>query len=105
MSVHMNFPQLIQAKGEVMKVGRDPTCDLMLSLIIFTGSADEDLQLAKVSRVQFQLQRTGNNVVLEDKSMNGTYVNGLKLWKGKQYSLDQGNTISVLDGFRDVHVH
>ena len=44
MSVHMNFPQLIQAKGEVMKVGRDPTYDLMLSPIIFTGSADEDLQ-------------------------------------------------------------
>ena len=28
--------------------------------------------------------------------MNGTYVNGLKLGKGKQHSLDQGDTISML---------
>ena len=50
----------------------------------------------KVSRVKFQLQRMGNNVVMEGKLMNGTYVNGLKLGKGKQHSLDQGDTISML---------
>ena len=38
----------------------------------------------------------GNNVVMEGKLMNGTYVNGLKLGKGKQHSLDQGDTISML---------
>ena len=50
----------------------------------------------KFLRVKFQLQRMGNNVVMEGKLMNGTYVNGLKLGKGKQHSLDQGDTISML---------
>ena len=57
-----------------MKVGRDPSCDLMLNEVIFMGSTDEDLQLAKISRAQFELQRTGTNLVLKDKSMNGTYM-------------------------------
>ena len=42
------------------------------------------------------MQRTENNAVMEGKLMNGTYVNGLKLGKGKQHSLDQGDTISML---------
>ena len=53
-----------------MKVGRDPTFDLMLNEVLFTSSTDEDLHLVKVSRVQFQLKMTGANVVLDDKSMN-----------------------------------
>ena len=56
---HQLSPVLTPVKGEVMKVGRDPTCcDLVLKEIVFTGSTDEDLQLGKVSQVQFQLQRT-----------------------------------------------
>ena len=31
-----------------------PSCDLMIHKVIFMGSTDEDLQLAKGSRVQFQ---------------------------------------------------
>ena len=58
-SDHQLSPVLTPVKGEVMKVGRDPTCcDLVLKEIVFTGSTDEDLQLGKVSQVQFQLQRT-----------------------------------------------
>ena len=57
-----------------MKVGRDPSCDLMLNEVIFMGSTDEDQQLAKISRAQFELQRTGTNLVLKDKAMNGTYM-------------------------------
>ena len=30
-----------------------PSFDLMIHKVIFTGSTEEDLQLAKVSRVQF----------------------------------------------------
>ena len=48
-----------------MNVGRDPTCDLMLNEVLFTSSTDEDLHLVKVSRVQFQLQMTGANAVLD----------------------------------------
>ena len=60
-SDHQLSPVLTPVKGEVMKVGRDPSCcDLVLKEIVFTGtgSTDEDLQLGKVSQVQFQLQRT-----------------------------------------------
>ena len=96
-SKHQLSPVLTPVKGEIMKVGRGPSCcDLVLNEIVFMGSTDEDLQLGKVSRVQFQLQRSGNNVVIEDNSMNGTYVNGLKLGKGGQHSLDQEDTISIL---------
>ena len=64
-SDHQLSPVLTPVKGEVMKVGRDPSCcDLVLKEIVFMGSTDEALQLGKVSRVKFQLQRTGSNVVL-----------------------------------------
>ena len=36
-----------------------PSCDLMIHKVIFTSSTEEDLQLAKVSRVQFQFLKTG----------------------------------------------
>ena len=80
-------------KVDVMKVGRDHSCDLWMTEAVFTGSTD--LQLGKVSRVQFQLLREGATVVLEDKSMNGTYVNGMKLGKGRRHCLDQENIISI----------
>ena len=41
----------------------------MLNEVTFTSSTEEDLKLAKISWVQFQLQKTGINVVLEDKSI------------------------------------
>ena len=48
----------------------------MMTEAVFTGSNDEDLQLGKVSQVKFQLLREEASVLLEDKSMNGPYVNG-----------------------------
>jgi pSer/pThr/pTyr-binding forkhead associated (FHA) protein len=39
---------------------------------------------------------TWTGVALLDKSMNGTYVNGLKVGKDKQHSLDHGDVISLL---------
>ena len=45
-----------------------PACDLMLNEVIFTSSTEED-----------QVAEAGTNVELEDKSMNGTYVNRLNL--------------------------
>ena len=94
-SIHKLLPVLTQVKGDVMKVGRDHSCDLWMTEAVFTGSTDEDLQLGKVSRVQFQLLREGATTVLDNKSMNGTYVNGMKLGKGRRFCLDQENIISI----------
>ena len=95
-SKHKLTQVLTPVKGEVIKVGRDNSCDLMMTETVFTGSTDEDLQLGKVSRVQFQLHKEGANVVLEDKSMNGTFVNGMKVGKDKRHCLDQEDIISIL---------
>ena len=39
--------------------------------------------------------------------MNGTFVNGFKLGKGKQHSIPRSrrNDLSFTDGFRGIHVH
>jgi len=89
-------PVLNAVMGQMVKVGRDPSCTLALDEKMFVGSTDEDLQFGKISRVQFQLSKVGAGVALLDKSMNGTYVNGLKVGKDKQHSLDHGDMISIL---------
>ena len=68
----------------------------MMTEAVFTGSTDEDLQQGKVSRVQFQLLREEATVLLEDKSMNGPYVNGIKLGKCRRRCLNQDDIISIL---------
>ena len=68
----------------------------MMTEAVFTGSTDEDLQLGKVSRVQFQLLGEGATLMLEDKSMNGIYVNRMKLGKGRRRCLNQENIIFIL---------
>ena len=49
-----------------------------------------------MSRLQFELHRVGTNAWIEDKSMNGTCVNGMKLGKEDQHCIDQGDVISIL---------
>ena len=58
---HLNNPRpvLHPITGEVVRVGRDPSCYLVVDEMMFLGSTDEDLQSAKISRVQFQLSRVG----------------------------------------------
>ena len=49
--VLITFPSF-NASQEGDHEGRQgPSCDLMIHKVIFTGSTEEDLQLAKVSRV------------------------------------------------------
>ena len=75
-----------------MKVGRDhDSSDLTVDDSLFTGSTDKYLQCSQVSRVHFE-------------SMKGTYVNGIKVGKGKQQSLDQGDVVAILQRDFDVFV-
>ena len=87
-SEHQLTQVLTPVKREMTKVGRDNSCDLMMTQTVFTGSTDEDLQLGKVS---FQLHRERANLVLEDKSMNG-----MKVGKDNRHCLDQEDIISIL---------
>lgn len=87
---------------ETFKVGRDLSCNKIIDETMFIGSTEEDLQIVKVSRVQFQLNKEGNNVALVDKSMNGTYVNGFKVGKDKQHGLEHGDVIAILKFNYDV---
>ena len=70
---------LRQSLGSIQNKKDDPKCQ---ESCIITKNQVVQIQ-KKVLRVKFQLQRTENNAVMEGKSMNGTYVNGLKLGKGK----------------------
>ena len=98
-------PVLVPVKGETMKVGRDhDSSDLTVDDSLFTGSNDKYLQCSQVSRVHFELKRVGSSVALIDQSMNGTYVNGIKVGKGKQQSLDQGDVVAILQRDFDVFV-
>ena len=74
----------------------------MMTEAVFTGSNDEDLQLGKVSQVKFQLLREEASVLLEDKSMNGPYVNGKKLGKCRRRFL---NHFYITDRLRGIFLH
>ena len=98
-------PVLVPVKGETMKVGRDhDSSDLTVDDSLFTGSNDKYLQCSQVSRVHYELKRVGSSVALIDQSMNGTYVNGIKVGKGKQQRLDQGDVVAILQRDFDVFV-
>ena len=87
---------MLSVTGDLFKVSRDPSCTLMEDENLFKDSTEEDLQIEKVSRVQFYLSRVGAGVALVDKSMNSTYVNHLLMGKDKHYSIDHGYVISLL---------
>merc|ERR1719450_816891 len=89
-------PVLIPVRDEVLKIGRDLSCDIIVNESMFIESGDEDLKIGKVSRVQFEIKKVDNLVVVIDRSMNGTYVNGIKVGKDKEQILDQGDVVAIL---------
>ena len=50
----------------------------------------------EVSRLQFELHRVGMNAWIEDKSMNGTCANGIKLGTEDHHCIYQGHVIPIL---------
>lgn len=70
-------------QGEVLSIGRDmKTVNIVLK--------DES-----VSRTHCILYFRGNQIILQDYSMNGTLVNGKKIEKEKEYPLHQGDRIQI----------
>ena len=85
-------------KNPTVCAGRDgEACAIVFKSEIFHGKGD-DIEVDKVSRVHFQLayDPTEEKTVLEDLSMNGTWVNGARVGRKNTMVLDHGSTISIL---------
>ncbi|XP_034945472.1 ovarian-specific serine/threonine-protein kinase Lok-like [Chelonus insularis] len=90
----------IQMTKEIYTFGRDPNCDG-----IFTAQniLKQNLLMA-ISKIHFKIIRKVINnkndkvVYLEDSSQNGTFVNKVKVGRGKRVVLDNNDVISLAEG-------
>eukprot|EP00092_Neocalanus_flemingeri_P039015 GFUD01042471.1.p1 GENE.GFUD01042471.1~~GFUD01042471.1.p1 ORF type:complete len:687 (-),score=183.83 GFUD01042471.1:48-2108(-) len=80
---------------ERFTVGREQYCKLVFEEFMFPGS-EENLQCNKTSRVQFEVFIENSRPYIQDKSMNGTFVNGVKLNRDDSKRLNHGDVISIL---------
>ena len=78
-------------------MGRETSCNLVLEDFMFPGPEDdENLQWNKTSRVQFEIIIENETPHMIDRSMNGTFVNGIRLSKDVFKQLCHGDVISIL---------
>ena len=86
----------VQLDKDCVKVGRDPDqCHLVLTHQTFQSL---EHSVEKVSRIHLVLYReqSDDNSGVNDLSMNGTFVNKVKVGKGDKMILEHCNVISVL---------
>jgi len=87
--------ELVLGSSEKFLVGREHTCDFMLEEHMFPPSIS-DLQCNNASRVQFEIVNENEGLFISDKSMNGTYLNCVRLKKDIARRLNHGDMISIL---------
>lgn len=79
-----NIDLKVKAKGaKQWNFGRNAQCDIPYS------------QTSRLSNKHFKIWSGENNVMIQDTSTNGTWVNKQRIVKGKNYILGQGDEISV----------
>ena len=78
--------------GDTFAIGRGPYCDFQLDPATFEEE-EENLNHNKTSRVHLLLANELGELILYDKSTNGTYVNGIKVEKIK---LSSGDKVAML---------
>ena len=91
-------------KNLAVCAGRDgDSCAIVFKSETFDGKG-EDIVVDKVSRVHFRLSYdpTEEKAVLEDLSMNGTWVNGARVGRKNTMVLEHGSTISILSPILSV---
>ena len=77
------------------KVGRDETkCDYVLRDWMFPS--DSAFNIDQTSRLHFLISRKNGKSYLENKSSNGTFVNGTSVSKDEERCLKNGSRISIL---------
>ena len=92
----LEYIQLDQVK---LKAGRDPDqCNILLTSLTFQQKEEVDLRLEKISRVHFCIDKElgADNALLTDTSLNGTWVNNVKLGEEKKMTLEHCSIIAVL---------
>lgn len=101
-------PAVISACFENIRTGcrtylKVPTDgDLMIGLL---GHLSDQFAGADfVSREHFHLIRKLDSIYIKDTSSNGTYINGVRLMKGKEYALASGTVIGLGDPSFDEHL-
>jgi len=84
--------------NEEIRAGRDhDQCRVVLTETTFPNG-DSNLSIEKVSRVHFILNKGhgASGPFLTDMSMNGTWIDSIRVGKDQSASLSHGNVISVL---------
>ena len=92
-------PTLTPLKGSTVSVGREG--NIVIDERLFEAAGDE--QHLKTSRVHFEVFVRNGLVGLVDKSLHGTFVKGLKVGKDKEYRLNHGDVISVVEAQFEVY--
>lgn len=85
---------VVALMNELYTFGRSIECDVMIT----EEHANKEF-LTVISKVQFAIYKESlegvDNVYLEDRSMNGTFVNQHKVGKGNKIVLNCGDKISL----------
>jgi len=87
--------ELVLGNSEKFLVGREHTCDFLLEEHMFPSSSN-DLQCSNASRVQFEIVLENDVLFISDLSMNGTFLNCVRLKKDIARRLNHGDMISIL---------
>jgi serine/threonine-protein kinase Chk2 len=85
----------IELAGNEYTFGRDPSCDYSFSSSV---AADTNPHIQAFSKLHFKVVKEDSSnltVFLEDKSSNGTFVNGEKVGKNKKVPLRNNDEISL----------
>ena len=100
--VTMKEPVQVFSLGSPFTVGRNPsTCDLFINWELFNdnfGEEFEDEDYVRISRRHFIIDKEvgEDSAVLTDLSMNGTFVDGVRLGKDRKFILRHCSVISIL---------
>ena len=99
----------VPLKNQAMCAGRDSdVCSVVFKSINFDGKGC-DVGVEKVSRVHFQLTfyLMHEKTTLEDLSMNGTWVNGIRIGKKNMTVMEHCSGLQKIrngDPFREMYV-
>jgi len=88
-------PEKLTIDTDSYTIGRSHSCNITLSL----RNCDRNF-LSNVSREHFSIKRVcdplaGSQIIIEDISSNGTWVDGRKVGKGEKRVLSNGDEISL----------
>ena len=85
------FRRMDLTKDET-KFGRAPNCDYQISMQKDKLTVNEYFN---VSKEHFSIIHSDNKAFLTDHSMNGSFINGIRVGNGHSSELTQGDIISI----------